>query len=64
MTKEQHIRRHQDLHRSLDELLADFITHTEKLPSKTYITELLRWSHQQTIAPAEKEGENGGPEKA
>jgi hypothetical protein len=55
MEKEVHIKRHQELHRSFDELLADFITHTEKLPSESTVMELMQWSHQQTINPAIKE---------
>ena len=42
------------LHRSLDELLADFIGHNhDKYPSRTTIMELVRWSHQQTLDPTE-----------
>jgi hypothetical protein len=51
MTKKEHIKRHQELHSSVDELLADFITHTHQLPSKTSIFELLVWSHRQTTEP-------------
>ena len=53
LTKKQHIQRHELLRAYLDELVADFITHTEKLPSKTTIFELLQWSHLQTIVPKE-----------
>ena len=49
MTKEQHRERHILLHSSLDELLADFITHTGSLPSKTAIIDLMIWSHKQTL---------------
>ncbi len=51
MTKEEHIKRHQELHLMLDELLADFINHTDKLPSKTSLLELVEWSHKQTMNP-------------
>lgn len=51
ITLEQHKERHEFLHKCFDELLADFITHTEHLPSKTTILTLLEWSHQQTISP-------------
>ena len=50
-----HIARHQELHRAFDELLADFITHTGKLPSNTTLMEFLTWSYQQTIDPVVKE---------
>ena len=54
MTPAEHKQRHLTLHRALDELIADFIIHTEKLPSKTTVMELMQWSHQQTIQPSEK----------
>lgn len=55
MTKEEHIKRHKELHQMLDELLADFINHTGKLPSKSNLLELVEWSHKQTMNPDEKE---------
>jgi hypothetical protein len=51
MTTEEHKARHEQLHKSLDELLADFTTHTGKLFSDTPIMDLIVWSHSQTIAP-------------
>jgi len=59
MEREKHIKRHKELHESLDELLADFITHTGKRPSQTSIFELLQWSHKQTEEPQD----NGGPDE-
>jgi hypothetical protein len=53
MTFEEHKARHEQLHRYLDELLADFTTHTGKLFSDTPIMDLIVWSHSQTIAPAD-----------
>ena len=53
--KEEHIERHIQLHKSLDELIADFIGHTGKLPSKTTILELMQWSFEQTINPKVKQ---------
>lgn len=53
LTKAQHRQRHVLLHKHLDELLADFITHTGKLPSKTSLMEFLRWSAEQTHTPTE-----------
>lgn len=55
MDREEHIQKHKDLHRSLDELLADFITHTGELPSKSSIFELVEWSFEQSINPTELE---------
>ena len=51
--REEHIKRHELLHKSLDELLADFIAHTGKLPSQTTILELTSWSYKQTKDPTE-----------
>ena len=48
MDKEKHKERHKMLHGYLDELLADFITHTGKRPSETPLLEFLQWSHSQT----------------
>ena len=57
MTSDEHKERHKKLHAALDELTADFIKHTEKLPSKTTILDLLTWSCEQTIDPTEDEGD-------
>lgn len=51
MTHEEHRERHIELHHYLDELIADFIKHTEKLPSRTSLMELMDWAYQQTINP-------------
>ena len=51
LTKEEHIERHEVLHNCLDELVADFVTLTNKLPSETSIMELLMWSMLQTLDP-------------
>lgn len=48
-----HLVRHVFLHCALDELIADFIAHTDKLPSNTTLRELMEWSHKQTIEPEE-----------
>lgn len=53
MEKAEHIAIHKELHNCLDELIADFITHTGRLPSKTSVMELMAWSHEQTINPTE-----------
>jgi hypothetical protein len=60
MTPEEHKKRHRELHDALDELVADFIRHTEKSLGSTTIVELLLWSHEQTKNPANKEPRNGG----
>ncbi len=50
---EKHKKRHKELHRNLDELSADFIKHTGKLPSKVTVLELMGWSFEQTVKPTE-----------
>ncbi len=52
-----HKLRHQELHKSFDELMADFISHTDGLPSKTTLSVLMKWSYEQTLNPTEEEGE-------
>lgn len=53
MTPEEHRQRHVELHRKLDELVADFISCTGKLPSQTNLMEFMKWAYQQTIQPTE-----------
>ena len=53
-TREGHIKRHKELHKALDELMADMIDHTHKMPSQTTVMEMAEWSHQQTINPTER----------
>lgn len=57
MTPEEHKERHIKLHKMFDELLADFIGDTGKMPSKTPILELLNWSYEQTQNPTEHKAE-------
>ena len=54
MTPEEHKARHIELHRALDELLADWISHTHCYPSQESVMVLIQWSHSQTIDPTEK----------
>ena len=44
----KHRKRHILLHKYLDELVADFINHTNKLPSETTLMTLMKWSFEQT----------------
>ncbi len=55
MNEKKHMERHRELHKALDELVADWISHTEKLPSRSTVMELMQWSYEQTTKPAEKE---------
>lgn len=59
MNQEEHKERHKLLHNMFDELVADFITNTGKLPSKTTIFELMEWSHKQSKEP-DHENKNEG----
>lgn len=45
---EKHRQRHIVLHEMLDELVADWITCENKVPSKSSILELMQWSAKQT----------------
>ena len=50
--KQAYTARYKELHNSLDELFADYITHnTGKYPSNTTVLELYQWSYQQTKEP-------------
>ena len=51
MTLDEHRRIHQNLHQSLDELIADFICQTGLFLSTTPIMELMKWSHSQLVNP-------------
>jgi hypothetical protein len=51
---EEHLYRHVLLHEYLDELIADFIRHTGKLPSRTTVLELMRWAAEQRASPTEE----------
>ena len=50
---EEHKARHDVLHKCLDELIADYITHTDKRPSSSTIFEIMIWSASQVEAPTE-----------
>jgi hypothetical protein len=49
----EHKERHKMLHARLDELVADWIGQTKCLPSTSTVADLMKWSHEQTIAPTE-----------
>jgi hypothetical protein len=53
-----HRRRHEILHRHLDELIADWIAHTGRLPSEHTILELENWSSTQQRSPDHEEERN------
>lgn len=51
MTQHEHKERHRLLHSCLDELVADFMLLTEKLPTYTTVADLLKWSNSQQDSP-------------
>lgn len=56
LNKEEHIKRHQELHKYLDELVADFLTHNSDIMGRKFLTgtsimELIHWSYLQTKNP-------------
>jgi hypothetical protein len=51
MSKAEHKKRHVMLHNHLDELIADWVSHTGSFPSKCTVLELIKWSHGQTKKP-------------
>jgi hypothetical protein len=54
MTQPEHRERHKLLHRMMDELVADYLSHVPRaLPSETTLMQLMEWSHAQTINPVE-----------
>lgn len=57
MDFDHHKEVHKFLHKTLDELVADFIECTEKFPSETTLIEFMEWSYKQTIEPDEKDEE-------
>jgi len=52
---EHHKARHVALHKALDELVADWILHTDHLPSKSTVMELMEWANEQRENPTEIE---------
>ena len=59
MTHEEHKQKHIELHKKLDEILADFITNSEFTSPYIMrpIIDLLNWSYRQTIELTHKEAE-------
>lgn len=55
MTPQEHKNRHIELHKALDELFADYISHhPDKVKFlETPIGDLIKWSHEQTVNPKE-----------
>lgn len=56
MDKEKHILKHKELHKRLDELVADFIGQTKKSLVETSLMAFIMWSADQTANPTEMDG--------
>ena len=56
MDFEEHRQRHVELHKALDELVADFIRHNSHITRflDVPMSTLISWSHSQTISPTEE----------
>ena len=61
METQIHKKKHEELHKMLDQLVADWIWHTKKMPSEASILDLVAWSFEQTKNPTP--GEGGGEAK-
>ena len=57
MNRTLHVMLHENLHKSLDALVADFIRITSRVPSKTTVMELIAWSHDQCSDPVLPDGQ-------
>jgi len=51
VTKKEHKQRHEELHKALDELVADWLGNTKNLPSASTVMQLLQWSSKQARKP-------------
>ncbi|MCK5610510.1 hypothetical protein KAR91_52035 [Candidatus Pacearchaeota archaeon] len=51
MTKEEHIKKHKELHKALDELVADYLAQAKGGNTASSIYELMVWSYYQTSNP-------------
>lgn len=51
---EKHKQRHLELHKALDQLVADYMDNTHNLPSNIKLTDLMSWSFEQTKNPVGK----------
>ena len=55
ISKEEHIECHIKLHKALDELVGDWITHTNNMPSSSTVFALMKWSFEQTKNPTTRD---------
>lgn len=62
LTKQTHIEIHKKLHKQLDDLVANWILETNKLPSEHTIYDLMKWAYQQTKNPSDRLGQQNEKE--
>lgn len=55
MSREDHIWRHNELYKALNELLRDYINETGKDPKDICVLDLLAWSNSQRMNPEKGE---------
>ncbi len=53
-----HRKRHEQLHKALDELIDDFRAQTDKLPCNVTLVQFHNWSYDQIHAQTQGETEN------
>jgi len=51
MTRDEHIKYHQELHEGLKKLIADFVKHTGRFLETVTLVDFINWSTQQTTNP-------------
>lgn len=56
MNELEHKERHEQLHKSLDELVADFISHNDISLRDVSVMDLIQWSYDQTQNPTPTKG--------
>jgi hypothetical protein len=54
MNMDGHKKKHKELHAFLDELVADWMRHTNVRLSKNTVLELMKWSNEQCSNPTEE----------
>lgn len=58
MTKDEHIKYHQELHGSLERLITDFVKHTGRFLETVTLLDFINWSSQQRTNPEYIKGRN------
>lgn len=58
MNSTEHRQRHVELHQALDELVADYLAHTNRLPSRATVLDLMQWSAREKESPSQDLGDH------